>query len=63
MLKISKATKYDVLVCILSTKYVEFSSHFPIKKQQPSQKSFYVTEIIYYNFYVDSGHISGIKSA
>jgi hypothetical protein len=63
MLKILKATKYDVLDCILSTKYVEFSFHFPIKKQQPSQKSFYVADIIYYNFYIDAGPIAGIKSA
>ena len=63
MLKILKATKYDVLDCILSTKYVDFSSHFSIKNQQPSQKYFYVTEIIYYNFYIDSGNIAGIKSA
>jgi len=63
MLKISKATKYDVLDCILSTKYVDFSSHFSIKNQQPLQKSFYVTDIIYYNFHIDAGHITGIKSA
>jgi predicted glycosyl hydrolase (DUF1957 family) len=63
MLKILKATKYDVLDCILSTKYVDFSSPFSIKNQQPSQKSFYSTEIIYYNFYIDARHIAGIKSA
>jgi hypothetical protein len=63
MSKVSKSTKYDVLSCILSTKYVEFNPHIPTKKQQPFQKPFYIPEIIHYNFHINLGRVSGIKSA